>query len=102
MYNCELNMEERKIIAKEGEEIICEANISVNEGIATVDFESIKCYSVSAVAKVFGATKTLLEEQGVVVDKVVFGDISSVKKLDEHLSQLDREIAEPVKVSSMR
>ena len=40
MYNCELNMEERKIIAKEGEESICEANISVNDGIATVDFEN--------------------------------------------------------------
>lgn len=99
MYNCELNMEERKIIAKEGEEIICEANISVNDGIATVDFESIKCYSVSAVAKVFGATKTLLEEQGVVVDKVVFGSIAAVDKLDEHLSQMDKELSTSKQVS---
>ncbi len=99
MYNCELNMEERKIIAKEGEEIICEANVSVNEGIATIDFESIKCYSVSAVAKVFGATKTLLEKQGVVVDKVVFGSIAAVDKLDEHLSQMDKELSTSKQVS---
>lgn len=102
MYNYELDMKELKFVAKEGEEKICEADVSIDDDVATVNFVSMKYCTVALGVKVCNATKLLLAEQGVEVDRVVCGNIAAMNKLDAHLSQMDKDIRETTKAPSMR
>lgn len=100
MYKYLLNDDMTKFAMMNDDEVICEANVVVEDDFAVLNFLDIRRSnddSLFGVAtKCCKEVKTLLENNGVNVSKVKIGGILAVAQYDEQLSEMDKR--ENVKV----
>lgn len=96
MYNYVFDNNEKKVVMKCEESTICEAYVRIDEDVAILRYVDIKKLNgeshTDIVAKMCSATKEILLDNGIVVEKVRCGDISDVFKYDQYLKSLDTEL----------
>ena len=93
MYKYLLNDDMTKFAMMSEEEVICEANVVIEDDSAVLNFLEIKRSNedslISVASKCCREAKSLLENKGVNVSSVKIGGILAVTHYDEKLIQMD-------------
>lgn len=98
MYNYVLS-NDKIVVTNEVNEVICSANLQKNENDVILRSINVNADIVDYLlfmAKLQKETKTLLEKEGVFVNKVTCGELHEIKKYDDLLKTLDTPIKTPV------
>ena len=84
--------EGNKVVMTYNDEVICDAEINVDEDVAILEFNDIKKVGgtsmLSSVSKLCNEVKRYLNEKGINVSKVQCGRVLEVAKYDETLDNL--------------